>query len=226
MSNIRELLVERRMTPVETKVIDKDMYFYGIILQADIINGNRRYYPAELMDEAVNDYVERTMSGGRNTAWGALDHPENPELKLADVSHRFVEIQREGNNWYGKAIIGDTEKGKIAKELINMGGTLGTSSRASGEVQDNAGPKGSDLVTYLDFITVGDIVANPSAPDAYVDTVMENTKWILESGIWHEKTIEQAQKRIKSARGKYKLNESKMDVAKQLFNSINKILNK
>lgn len=226
MGKVKELLVERRMTPVETEFEGKDIYFQGIILQSDLINGNGRYYPAELMEEAVEEYKARTMSNGRNTAWGALDHPENPELKLSDVSHRFIEITRSGNNWFGKAIIGDTDKGRIAKELIKMGGTLGTSSRASGEVAEGRGVNGSDLVTSLDFITVGDIVANPSAPDAYVDSIMENTKWILESGVWKEKSLHKAQKKIKQAKTKSKLQESKMEVAHALFNSINKILNK
>lgn len=226
MAKVKELLVERRLSPVETEIEGKDVYFHGIILQADIINGNGRWYPADLMEEAVEEYKARTMSNGRNTAWGALDHPENPELKLADVSHRFISIERQGNNWFGKAIIGDTDKGRIAKELIKMGGTLGTSSRASGEVADGMGKGGSDLVTDLDFITVGDIVANPSAPDAYVDSIMENTKWILESGVWKEKSLYKAQKKIKQAKSKTQLKENKMAVAKALFDSINQILNK
>lgn len=227
MSNKKELLVERRLNPLdhETSNDGKDVYISGIFLQADVINANGRYYPGDVMQEAVDRYTAKNMSNGRNTAWGALDHPENPELKLADVSHIFVELDRGGSNWFGKAKLGDTEKGKIAKELIKMGGTLGTSSRASGDVDEGRGPRGSDLIIDLDFITIGDIVANPSAPDAYVDSIMESTKWILKNGVWSQEQMYKAQKHIREAKGPSKLKQNKMEVAAKLFESINKILN-
>lgn len=227
MSNKKELLVEKRLIPLnhETTNDGKDVYISGIFLQADVVNANGRYYPGDVMQEAVDRYVSKNMSNGRNTAWGALDHPDDPEMKLADVSHIFVELERDGSNWIGKAKIGDTEKGKIAKELIKMGGTLGTSSRASGEVDEGRGPGGSDLITDLDFITIGDIVANPSAPDAYVESIMESTKWILKNGVWTQEQLHNAQKHIRKANTSRKLKESKMQVAAKLFESINKILN-
>lgn len=152
----------------------KDYYIEGVYLQSNLKNRNGRMYPKEIMEKEVDRYTKEYIN--KNRAYGELGHPDSPTINLDRVSHMIKSLKREGNNWVGKAKILDTPYGKIVKALIDEGAQLGVSSRGLGSlVQKN----GVNLVQD-DFMlaTAADIVADPSAPDAFVEGVMEGAEWV------------------------------------------------
>jgi len=156
---------------------DKEYFIEGIFLQGDIVNRNNRMYPQEVLDKAVNEYIEEKVKHKR--AFGELNHPKDgtPEIDLERVSHLIIDLSKDGSNWKGKAKIFDTDKGKIVKAIISGGGKLAVSSRALGSVKRK---DGVDIVEDLKLCTAADIVAEPSAPDAYVDAILEDYEWIFD----------------------------------------------
>ena len=171
----------------------KDYFIEGIFLQGDITNRNGRCYPGSTLDKEVARYNEEFVK--TNRAYGELGHPDGPTINLERVSHMIKSLTKEGSNYIGKAKIMDTPYGKIVKSLIDEGAQLGVSSRGMGTLKQTA--EGINEVQG-DFLlaTAGDIVADPSAPNAFVNGVMENVEWIRDAatGNWQaQKVIEQIQ---------------------------------
>jgi Prohead core protein serine protease len=163
----------------------KNYYIEGIFLQGDLTNRNGRNYPVNILEREVNKYNENFVGTGR--ALGELGHPDGPTINLDRVSHKILSLKREDNNFIGKAKLLETPMGKIAKSLLDDGVKLGVSSRGLGSMTEKNG------VNYVgeDFMlaTAADIVADPSAPDAFVDGIMEGKEWVWENGILKESAI-------------------------------------
>jgi hypothetical protein len=175
----------------ETK--NKDYYIEGVFMQSDIQNRNGRIYPKSILENEVKRYNESYVN--KNRAMGELNHPQGPTVNLDRVSHIIKSLKVEGTNVMGKAKIMDTPMGKIAKNLIDEGARLGVSSRGMGSLKSN---KAGINEVQSDFMLAAvDIVADPSAPNAFVNGIMEGYEWIWNNGILEQKQIEQYQKIIK-----------------------------
>ena len=193
----------------EGKGAKKKMYIEGVFLQGDLKNRNGRMYPVQTLAKEVGRYNESFVQKGR--ALGELGHPDGPTVNLDRVSHKITSLRQEGNNFMGKAQLLDTPMGKIAKSLIGEGVTLGVSSRGVGSLkEDRDGCK----VVGEDFMlaTAADIVADPSAPDAFVSGIMEGKEWIWEGGILREQQAAQIQKRINTLVDQKRLEEKKLEL--------------
>ena len=193
----------------EGKGAKKKMYIEGVFLQGDIKNRNGRMYPVNTLVKEVGRYNESFVQKGR--ALGELGHPEGPTVNLDRVSHKITSLRQEGNNFIGKAQLLETPMGKIAKSLIAEGVTLGVSSRGVGSLrEDNKGCK----VVGEDFMlaTAADIVADPSAPDAFVSGIMEGKEWVWEGGILREQLAKQTEKRINTLVDQKALEEHKLNL--------------
>ena len=184
----------------------KDYFIEGIFLQAELVNRNGRMYTEKVMDKEVQRYCEQYID--KNRAYGELGHPDSPSINLDRVSHMIVSLRKEGTNYIGKAKILDTPMGKIAKGLLDGGANLGVSSRALGSLKTNS--EGVQIVQD-DFMlsTAADIVADPSAPDAFVRGIMEGHEWVFVDGKYVQKNIEEVKAVLKrtSSAG---LNEAKL----------------
>ena len=180
MKLISELIEEVQYVTEAKEDGTKNFYIEGIFLQSAIKNRNGRFYPEEVMDKEVARYIKESVS--RNTALGELNHPNGPQINLDRVSHRIVELKKDGTNYHGKAIIANTPMGQIAKGIMECGGKLGVSSRGMGTVKPN---KDGINEVQADFrlATAADIVSDPSAPDAWVNGIMEGVEWF-----WDERT--------------------------------------
>ena len=191
----------------EGKGAKKKMYIEGVFLQGDIKNRNGRMYPVQTLAKEVGRYNESFVKKGR--ALGELGHPEGPTVNLDRVSHKIVSLTQEGNNFKGKAQLLDTPMGKIAKSLIGEGVTLGVSSRGVGSLKENS--DGCKVVGE-DFMlaTAADIVADPSAPDAFVSGIMEGKEWVWEGGILREQIASQTKKKINTLVDQNRLEEHKL----------------
>ena len=169
----------------EEKDGKKNLYIEGVFLQSEIKNRNGRVYPFRLLEKGVSRYNEEYVKTGR--ALGELGHPDGPTVNLDRVSHRITSLKSEGNNFIGKAQILATPMGSIAKSLLEEGVKLGVSSRGMGSIdrQESASYVMDDFM----LATAADIVADPSAPDAFVNGIMEGKEWVWNNGILKEKTI-------------------------------------
>ena len=169
----------------EGKGADKKLYIEGVFLQSEIVNRNGRKYPFETLNREVERYNEEYVKSKR--ALGELGHPDGPTINLDRVSHRITELRVEGKNFYGKAQILDTPMGKIAKSLLDEGVQLGVSSRGMGSIDKTENVS----VVRDDFMltTAADIVADPSAPDAFVNGIMEGREWVWSNGILKETEV-------------------------------------
>ena len=173
----------------------KQLYIQGPFLQCEKKNRNGRVYLKETMRKEVERYTEEYIN--KNRAFGELGHPDTPSINLDRVSHMIVGLHEEGNDWIGKAKILDTPFGTIVKNLIDGGAQLGVSSRGMGSLKTQNGVNVVQDDFYL--ATAADIVADPSAPDAFVQGIMENKEWMLVDGVWTEMHQEQAKTLIKRA---------------------------
>ena len=191
----------------EEKDGKKTLYIQGPFLQAEVVNRNKRCYPLATMCNEVKRYNESFTSKGR--ALGELGHPDGPQINLDRVSHKIVSLTQEGNNFVGKAQILSTPMGKIAESLLSEGVKLGVSSRGVGTLSPTK--EGYNQVND-DFMlaTAADIVADPSAPDAFVDGIMEGKDWIWDGGILREKMAEKTYKQINTLVDTKGLEESKL----------------
>jgi hypothetical protein len=192
----------------------KSVYIEGIFMQAEKPNRNGRIYGKGIMEREVARYQD-LISEKRSL--GELGHPPNPQINLNQVSHLITGLRFEGNDIYGKAKILDTPMGKIAKNFIEEGVSLGVSSRGLGSVRLNK--EGVNEVQDDFHLATVDIVADPSAPDAFVQGIMESADWILENGVWKAIQIEQAQNTIRKA-SKADLNSVKLQLFEQFLRSI------
>jgi hypothetical protein len=170
----------------------KSFYIEGPFLQAEVVNRNGRRYPKGIMEKEVSRYKTEQIDKGR--AYGELGHPEGPTINLDRVSHMIVGLKEEGDNFIGKAKILGTPMGNIVKELMAEGANLGVSSRGMGSLKEVDGV--NEVQEDFMLATAADIVADPSAPDAYVRGIMENKEWVFVDGIFVEKDIDEAKKRI------------------------------
>ena len=179
MKLIREE-IEQVEVIVEQRNGKKNLYIEGVFLQGNIANRNRRMYNVDTLQREVDRYNENFVSKGR--ALGELGHPDGPSINLDRASHKIVSLQREGNNFIGKAKILSTPMGKIAEALLNDGVKLGVSSRGVGTLTPTK--EGYNMVNDdFSLATAADIVADPSAPDAFVSGIMEGKEWVWDGGL-------------------------------------------
>ena len=201
----------------EGKGSQKKMYIEGVFLQGDICNRNGRMYPMETLSREVKRYTESFIDKGR--ALGELGHPDGPTVNLDRVSHKIVSLTSEGNNFRGKAQLLETPMGKIAKSLIGEGVCLGVSSRGVGSLKmTNEGHKivGEDFM----LATAADIVADPSAPDAFVQGIMEGKEWVWEGGILRERLAESTKQRINTLIDERTLQEYKVELFQEFLSNL------
>jgi hypothetical protein len=193
----------------------KNYYIEGVMLQADIKNRNNREYPMEVLEPEVKRYSETFVKQKR--AFGELGHPDGPVINLERVSHMIVDLRREGKNFVGRAKIMDTPYGKIVKNLIDEGAKLGVSSRGMGTLEQKEGR--SFVKNDFQLATAADIVADPSAPDAFVRGIMEGKEWVWNNGILIEKSIEDMQREVKKASSR-DLEETKIRVFERFLRNL------
>lgn len=216
MKLIKEVFETTNLIVEEKLGKGKQYFIEGVFLQSELKNRNGRMYPEKTMDKEVGRYIKEYIE--KNRAYGELGHPDTPSINLDRVSHLIVGLRKEGTNYIGKAKILDTPMGKIAKGLLDGGANLGVSSRAMGSLkQNNEGIQ----VVQDDFMlsTAADIVADPSAPDAFVRGIMENKEWMLVDGRFVEKDLSEAQRIIRATSMK-RLEEQKL---KLFMNFLQKI---
>jgi hypothetical protein len=185
----------------------KTLYIQGPFLQAEVTNRNGRNYPLTILEREVKRYNDSFIQKGR--ALGELGHPDGPTVNLDRVSHMITSLHREGNNFIGKAKLLDTPMGNIAKSLLGEGVTLGVSSRGIGSLVERNGIKyvGEDFM----LSTAADIVADPSAPDAFVQGIMEGKEWVWEGGVLKEMNAQRTKQTIeKLSRGKRLSEQNKL----------------
>ena len=201
----------------EGKGVNKKLYIEGVFLQGDIKNRNGRMYPMSTLAREVNRYNETFVQKGR--ALGELGHPDGPTVNLDRVSHKITSLVQEGSNFKGKAQILNTPMGKIASSLLDEGVMLGVSSRGVGSLrEDRSGAKivGEDFM----LATAADIVADPSAPDAFVQGIMEGKEWVWEGGILREQLAEKTQKRINTLVDQRMLEEHKLNLFNDFLSNL------
>ena len=201
----------------EGKGSNKKLYIEGVFLQGNIKNRNGRMYPVETLEREVGRYNESFIQKGR--ALGELGHPEGPTVNFDRVSHKITSLTREGNNFRGKAQLLNTPMGKIASSLLDEGVMLGVSSRGVGSLRTtNEGYK----VVGEDFMlaTAADIVADPSAPDAFVSGIMEGKEWVWEGGILREQLAKQTEKRINTLVDQKRLEEHKLNLFNDFLSNL------
>ena len=201
----------------ESKGGKKSLFIEGIFLQGNIKNRNGRMYPMETLRKEVERYNESNIVSGR--ALGELGHPDGPTVNLDRVSHKIVSLKESGSNFIGKAKILNTPMGKIASNLIEEGVKLGVSSRGIGSLKQT---KEGFNVVGEDFMlaTAADIVADPSAPDAFVEGIMEGKEWVWEGSILREKFASDAKRRINTLVDQKRLEENKLDLFNEFINSL------
>ena len=221
MKLITEVTEDLKYITEEGSEGKKNLYIEGIFLQGGIVNRNGRMYDPEILDREVDRY--RAENIDKNRAYGELGHPAGPSINLERVCMMIKELKREGNNFIGKAKIMDTPYGQIVKNLMSEGANLGVSSRGMGSIEERNGVNHVKDDFYL--ATAADIVADPSAPDAYVNGVMEGVEWIWNNGVLKQKipNIEQVvetHKEIIKETPKADLSEAKIRVFKHFLSKL------
>tara|TARA_B100000927_G_scaffold144309_1_gene116468 strand:+ start:198 stop:848 length:651 start_codon:yes stop_codon:yes gene_type:complete len=202
---------------VEERNGKKNMFIEGIFLQGNIQNRNGRMYPMETLRKEVQRYNENHVQSGR--ALGELGHPDGPTVNLDRVSHKIVSLKENGSNFIGKAKILGTPMGKIAESLISEGVKLGVSSRGIGSLKQTR--EGVNIVGE-DFMlsTAADIVADPSAPDAFVEGIMEGKNWVWDGGILREQKAAKTYKTINTLVDQGQLDEQKAKLFSDFLNNL------
>ena len=194
----------------DPKTGKKHAYIEGVMLQTEVKNKNGRIYPKEVMQKEVKRYNKEYVD--QNRAYGELGHPEGPTINLERTSHLITSLKEDGNNFVGKAKILSTPMGEIVKNLLDDGARLGVSSRGMGSLKASNAKGGVQMVqSDFQLATAADIVADPSAPDAFVDGVMEGVEWIWDNGVIKAQKIEEYKHSIQRAKTQ-KLQEVKLNV--------------
>jgi hypothetical protein len=206
------------MTPVvieENAKGQKEYFIEGVFMQSEIKNRNGRVYPKEIMQKEVNRYTKEFVEKDR--AFGELGHPEGPTINLDKVSHLITSLEEDGNNYVGRAKILSTPNGQIVRNLIDDGAKLGVSSRGLGSLEE----KGGAQYVKGDFqlATAADIVADPSAPEAFVEGIYEGVEWVMENGILKAVELEAMQKQIRTVQAS-KIEETKLNLWKRFVESL------
>ena len=218
MKLIREEIESVKVITEAKKGGGKSLYIEGVFLQGNIKNRNGRMYPMETLQREVGRYMKEHVTTGR--ALGELGHPDGPTVNLDRVSHKITSLKESGTNFIGRAkILESTPMGKIASSLLSEGVKLGVSSRGIGSLKPT---KEGFNVVGEDFMlaTAADIVADPSAPDAFVEGIMEGKEWIWEGNILREKKAEEMRARIDAAAGQKVLEEQKLNLFNEFINSL------
>lgn len=197
MKLITETVEEIKVITEENNGV-KTLYIQGPFLVAETKNRNGRSYPVSVLENEVNRYMKEYVE--KNRAFGELGHPESPTINLERVSHMITNITKNGNVFEGKAKVLDTPMGKIAKNLMEAGATLGVSSRGMGSLKNEGGVNVVQPDFYL--ATAADIVADPSAPGAFVQGIMEGKEWVWDNGLVKEVNVNEYYEQIKSAKQK------------------------
>ena len=215
MKLIREEIESVEFITEKLKNGKQNLYIEGIFLQGNIKNRNGRMYPMDTLRREVERYNESNVVSGR--ALGELGHPDGPTVNLDRVSHKIVSLKESGSNFIGKAKILNTPMGKIAENLISEGVKLGVSSRGIGSLKQT---KEGFNVVGEDFMlaTAADIVADPSAPDAFVEGIMEGKEWVWEGTVLREKFASDAKRRINTLVGQKRLEENKLNLFNEFIN--------
>ena len=209
-------LIAEEITTVDFLAEEKDgkknYFIEGVFLQAEIKNRNNRMYPFKTLQNEVAKYSENYIQKGR--ALGELGHPDGPSINLDRVSHKIVELYQDGSNYVGKAKLLETPMGQIAKNLLREGVQLGVSSRGVGSLES----KGGSNYVRDDFMltTAADIVADPSAPDAFVNGIMEGKEWVWNNGAFKEAELQQAKEDLERV--------SRGDLEGKILESFEKLL--
>ena len=213
-------LIVEHIEDIELLTEEKDgkeyTYIQGVFLQGDIKNRNGRVYPMPVLQREVTNYTENFVNKSR--ALGELGHPDGPTINLDRVSHKIVELYQDGSNYIGKAKLLETPMGSIAKNLLREGVQLGVSSRGVGSLESK---DGSNYVRD-DFMltTAADIVADPSAPDAFVEGIMEGKDWVWDGGILREQFAKKTYKQINTLVTQRQLDEKKLDLFNDFLNNL------
>ena len=197
----------------------KELYIEGVFLQSNVQNRNGRVYPKEVLEKEVKRYTENYIN--KNRAFGEIGHPDGPSINLERVSHMIKSLKLEGDNYIGKAkIMKETPYGAIVSNLIKEGASLGVSSRGMGSVKSS---KNGENVVQNDFYlaTAADIVADPSAPDAFVNGIMEGKEWVWDNGIIREAQIDSYRSAVQSAKSK-EMESTKLGLFEDFFEKLSK----
>lgn len=194
----------------------KDYFIEGIFMQGNIQNRNGRMYPVSILQKEAERYMKESVQ--QNRAYGELGHPQGPSINLDRVSHMIKELRQDGNNFYGRAKIMDTPMGNIVKNLMDEGASLGVSTRGMGSIKEN---KQGFMEVQDDFhlATAADIVADPSAPDAFVRGIMEGVEWVWDNGLLKAQKLEEMKRTIKRTSSK-NLDEVKLSVFASFLNEL------
>ena len=217
MKLIREEIEDIKIL-TESRNGKRSLYIEGVFLQGNIKNRNGRMYPMETLQKEVGRYIKEQVKEGR--AVGELGHPDSPTVNIDRVSHKIISLRESGSNFIGKAkILESTPMGKIASGLLSEGVKLGVSSRGIGSLKPTK--EGFNVVSD-DFMlaTAADIVADPSAPDAFVHGVMEGKEWVWEGTILKERKVDEIKSAIDTLAGKKRLEEHKLDLFNEFINSL------
>lgn len=215
MKLITEINEEVKVLTEESENGSRNFYIEGIFMQAEQKNRNGRVYPVGVLAREANRYIQEYVM--KNRAYGELGHPDGPTINLERVSHMIRELRQEGNNFIGKAKIMDTPYGNIVKNLISEGACVGVSTRGMGSLEERS--DGTRVVKDDFYLaTAADIVADPSAPDAFVRGIMEGKEWVWDNGIIKEVQISQYRDTIKKS--------SKRDLEENMLRTFNDFISK
>lgn len=217
MKLLREEILDSSVLVEETQE-GKKYYIEGIFMQAERKNGNGRIYPSRVLSEAVETYKENYVL--KNRALGELGHPDSPQLILKNASHKIISLRQEGDNYYGKALVLDTPNGQIIKNFVDADIQLAMSSRGLGDIAESRGAK--VVKPGFTLVTAGDVVHNPSAPDAFMEAVMEDIDWVYTPTGWVS-GVSEAKKEISES---YKSSMTKEEKQKLYLEAMNTLLSK
>ena len=217
MKLITELVEDVQLISEAKESGGKDYYIEGVFLQGNIKNRNGRWYPVEVLETEVKRYVKEVVD--KNRAFGELGHPSGPSINLDRVSHIITELKRDGSNFIGKARLSKTPMGEIARGIMESGGQLGVSSRAMGSLKEERGVM--VVQNDLRLSTAADIVADPSAPDAFVNGIMEGVEWLYDpvKNTWLEQKLLDTKRAIHNM-SKSKLEEQRMAILEDYIASL------
>ena len=215
MKLITETIEDIEVLTEEKKNGGRDYKIRGVFMQADIKNRNGRVYPVDTLAKEVTRYTKEFINKKR--AFGELGHPDGPTVNLERVSHMITSLKPEGKNFIGEAKVMDTPYGKIVKNLIDEGAQLGVSSRGMGSIQQQQGKNVVGKDFYL--ATAADIVADPSAPDAFVEGIMEGKEWVWDNGVLKSMEVEQYKEEIEKTK-RAELAEKKADIFKDFLSKM------
>ena len=215
MKLITELILDIQYLVEDNGKGGKNHYIQGIFMQAEKVNRNGRVYPMSVLSKEADRYNREYVQ--KNRAFGELGHPENPQINLDRVSHMITSLHPDGTNFIGKAKILDTPNGKIVKSLLDGGASLGVSTRGVGSLKAHNGFQ--QVQDDYKLATAADVVADPSAPEAFVRGIMENAEWIYENGTWKQFELDNAKRMMKNA-SKTQIEETALIIFENLMRKL------